>query len=100
MREFHETYVTKRSPTLDDWLDHQSELFTRLKAGESVAGVDNAPLVDVQNYAAEAGVEVRTYFTQLQEQVGPLGRAALHLVDSQMDDAYHVVVGPSETPKE
>jgi len=95
--EFHETYVTKKNPTVDDWLGYQDLLFTRLNEGQSTAGVPNAPLVDVQKYADEQQISVEEYYEKIKEKVGPLGgRAALLLVDSQMDDSYHIVVGPAD----
>jgi hypothetical protein len=93
MAEF-ETYVTKTDPSVEDWLEYNRELFSRLKNEDDAGSAQYAPLVDVDRHAAAAGVGTEEYFEQVKEKAGPLGRAALRLVHSEMDDAWHVVVVP------
>ena len=91
-----ETYVTKQNPTLDDWLAYNNELFSQMK-GEAPAGTPSyAPLIDVDDYAAREEVSTEEYFEKVKNRVGALGHFGLHLVHSEMDEAWHIVVGPAE----
>jgi hypothetical protein len=91
-----ETYVSKQNPTVDDWLAFNEDYFAQLK-GEGAPDTPNyAPLVDVDQYAAEAKISTEDYFEQVKKRVGSLGRAGLQLVHSEMDDAWHIVVAPIE----
>jgi len=88
-----ESYLTKRNPTIDDWLVHNAPVFDALRNGAPVEeGVYFAPLTDFDEYALDAGVELEDYFAQLKERVGLLGCFGLRLVHSDMDDATHVVI--------
>lgn len=89
-----ESYITKSNPSAEDWLAFNKEYFAHLKGETSDGSVDYAPFVDVDLYASEAGLSVEEYFERINEQVGVLGRAALQLVHSEMDDAWHIVVAP------
>lgn len=91
-----ESYVTKRQPTAEDWIEYNSGLFAALRGEESEAPVQYAPLVDVQRHAGEAGESTRDYFEKLQARVGELGEYALKLVHTEMDAATHVVVAHKE----
>lgn len=95
MAEF-ETYVTKSKPSVEDWLDFNSELFSRLKNEDDVRSTPYAPLVDVDLHALAAGMDTKEYFEQVKDRVGSLGRAALQLIHTEMDGASHIVVAPSE----
>ena len=94
-----ENYVTKRNPTIEDWLEYNDGYFQTLK-GTAEDGVRPfyAPLTDIDIHAMEAGTSTEELYEQVKERVGPLGRAALKLVHSEMDDAWHVVVGSKEEP--
>lgn len=89
-----ENYVTKRNPTIEDWLEYNDGYFQTLKgtADEDVRP-SYAPLTDIDTHAMEVGMSTEELYEQVKERVGPLGRAALQLVHSGMDDAWHVVVG-------
>lgn len=89
-----ETYVTKKNPSVGDWLEYNERLFSALRA-ESPVGKDVmfAPLTDVDEHARREGVETPEYFEQLKTRVGNLGGVALKLVHSEMDDAWHVIIG-------
>ena len=91
-----ETYVTKEKPNEQDWLDFSSDLFALLRGEVPQETPQYAPFVDVDRHAAESGVSVEVYFKQIVDKVGPLGRAALRLVHSGMDDAWHITVALKE----
>lgn len=89
-----ETYVTKNSPSVDDWIEYNKGPFDALRAGTSrEENVTYAQLTDFDGHASRAGIETQEYFEQLKSRVGHLGGAALQLVYSEMDDAWHVIVG-------
>ena len=90
----NESYVTKTNPSAEDWLTYNNDLFTSLKGGFPELAPQYAPFVDVDRHAAEAEVSVEEYFNQIRERVGPLGQAALRLVQSEMDDAWHITIEP------
>lgn len=92
-----ETYVTKRNPTLEDWLEYNKDYFAVLRGEKPQGPVQFAPLTDMDEYAYEAGMTEEAYFEQIKDRVGPLGRAALSLVFSSMDQAVHVVLTVPET---
>jgi hypothetical protein len=91
-----ETYVTKQNPSIDDWLAYNDAFFSQLKEEGSVGTPNYAPLVDVDRHAEEAGTSLEDYFEQIKRRVGSLGRVGLQLVRSEMDDAWHVIVAPTE----
>jgi hypothetical protein len=91
-----ESYVTKASPSVEDWLEYNKDLFAALKGSTRGSIPQYAPFVDVDRHAAEAEVSTKEYYEQVKEMVGPLGRAALILVHSDMDDAWHIIVGVTE----
>lgn len=88
----HESYVTKTDPSVEDWLAYNEGLFALLRGEASDVDPQYAPLTDVDKHAAKAGVSVEEYFNLIKERVGPLGRVALQLVYSEMDEAWHIVV--------
>ncbi len=87
-----ETYATKHNPTVEDWLAFNKDLFDVLKGSSSEAAPQYAPFVDVDEHAVKAGVSTNEYYEQVKERVGSLGGAALRLVHSDMDDAWHIIV--------
>ena len=87
-----ETYVTKDNPTVEDWLAFNKHLFDVLKGSSSEVAPQYAPFVDVDEHAAKAGVSTKEYYEQVKAMVGSLGGAALRLVHSDMDDAWHITV--------
>ena len=91
-----ETYVTKENPNEQDWLDFNNNLFASLRGEVPQETPQYAPFVDVDLHAAESGMSVEAYFEQITDKVGPLGRAALRLVHSDMDDAWHIIVAPKK----
>ena len=91
-----ETYVTKENPNEQDWLDFNNDLFALLRGEVPQEAPQYAPFVDVDRHAAESGMRVEAYFKQIADKVGPLGRAALRLVHSDMDDAWHITVALEE----
>ena len=91
-----ETYVTKEKPNEQDWLDFNNDLFASLRGEVPQETPQYAPFVDVDRHAAESGVSVEAYFKKIADKVGPLGRAALQLVHSDMDDAWHITVALKE----
>lgn len=97
-----ETYATKGEPTVEDWMRFNDGLFTALRGldASTQATPRYAPLVDVDIHAAEAGVSIPEYFEGIKERVGPLGGAALKLVQSDMDNAWHITVEPVEAEPE
>lgn len=92
----HETYVTKADPSDEDWLAFNKDFFNALKGQEPENKPQYAPLTDADRHAAKAGVSVEEYFGQLNDRVGPLGEAALRLVYSEMDGAWHITVALKE----
>lgn len=91
-----ESYVTKKNPSADDWIEYNGGLFAGLRGEESEQLVQYAPFVDVQRHAADAGVTTGEYFEQIQARVGSLGNYALKLVRSEMDAASHIIVAHSD----
>lgn len=87
-----ESYVTKANPSMEDWLEYNKDWFAVLNGMAPEAPPQYAPFVDVDQYAAKAGVSTKEYYEQVKEKVGPLGRAALQLVHSDMDDAWHIII--------
>ena len=91
-----ETYVTKQNPTIDDWLAYNSDFFDQLRGGSTPGDPAYAPFTDIDSRAAEVGVSTDDYYEQVVNRVGLLGHAALQLVHSEMDNAWHIVVAPKE----
>ena len=91
-----ETYLTKQDPSVDDWLAYNSDYFAQLRGEDSTGNRAYAPFTDIDSHAAEAGISTTDYYEQVVNRVGSLGHAALQLVHSEMDDAWHVIVAPIE----
>lgn len=90
-----ETYLTKKQPTIEDWLEYNEGLFDALRTGTPPEkDATFAPLTDFDEHADRAGVDTLEYFEELKSRVGNLGTVALRLAYSEMDDAVHVVIGP------
>lgn len=87
-----ETYVTKSDPSFEDWLAFNQNLFASLRGEDPEGPIQYAPFTDADDYAAEEGISVEGYFDRAVELVGPLGRAALALVHTEMDDSWHITV--------
>ncbi len=87
-----ETYVTKQRPNLEDWLAYNGPYFDQLRGGNTTTNAPYSPFVDVDRHAAQEGVSLEEYFVRVSTAVGSLGRAGLQLVQSDMDDAWHIVV--------
>ena len=89
-----ESYVTKKNPTAEDWLDYNQDYFASLR-GETPEGTPRyAPFVDVDVVASKSGLSVDEYFEHIREKVGSLGQATLRLVYTYMDESWHVTVVP------
>jgi hypothetical protein len=92
-----ETYLTKKDPTLEDWMEFNGELFSRLNGeSEETTVPQYAHFTDVDQHAARACMTTEEYFDQVQERVGSLARGVLRLVHSEMDDAWHIKVEVQE----
>lgn len=95
-----ESYVTKKNPTIGDWLDFNAGLFAALKGVDSDKPINYAPLADIDIHASQRGVSTEELFEEIRTIVGPLGRACLRLVTTEMDGASHVIIKPSDDTSE
>lgn len=95
-----ETYITKKNPTEDDWLEFNKDLFAVIRGENPENPPHYAPFVDVDVKAEEAGMSTAEYFERIKNRVGPLGRAALRLLHTDMDDSWHIVIGRSGDDEE
>lgn len=91
-----ESYVTMQNPTIDDWIAYNRRLFDAHRDDELIdESYRYAPLTDFDLHAERLGVDRKVLFTELRERVGPLGSMALREVHTEMDDAWHVIIGPA-----
>jgi len=94
-----ETYLNKKQPSIEDWIEYNEPFFEEMRNGVDIPDKSSmAILTDFDEHAQRAGAETAAYFESLQQRVGDLGRAALILVHTDMDDAWHVTV--ADTPRQ
>lgn len=91
-----ETYVTKENPDVEDWLEYNKDLFATLNGLKTERYPHYAPFVDVDRCAVSDGVSVEEYYEKIKTRVGILAKATLRLVHSEMDDAWHITVEPTQ----
>lgn len=90
-----ESFLTKRNPTIEDWLEHNRELFDALREDKPIEDSHGyAILTNFDEHAGRLGVDKDELFAELEEKVGPLGSLALRQVRSGMDEAWHIIIGP------
>lgn len=91
-----ETYLTKKNPDADDWLEFNKDYFATLNNEKTENNPRYAPFVDVDIIANQAGLSIEEYYQTIKTRVGVLAKATIELVHSDMDDAWHIIIAETE----